>query len=370
MTVTVALRVLAGLAGVATIVITLDAALRTFVVPRAQQVAFSRAVSITMRRLFIAVVRVRRLRTHEQRDAVMVRWAPLSLLVLPGAWLGSLLLAYAAIFWALGAGGLERAVSISGSSLLTLGFDEPDVFGLTLVAFSEAALGVGMLAIVITYLPTIYAAFSRRELLVAMLDGRAGTPPSAVTLIERYHVYSGLDELDAAWVEWERWLVDVGESHTSHPMVPFFRSQLPAHSWTTAAVCVLDAANLRTSSIDYPGGGNASAWMLMRGGIASLRRIAAFFGIVLDLAPGEPISVRREEFDAALAALEAADVPLVADRDVAWERFVERRRQYDRAALELCALVDAAPAPWSSDRAPALRLPRIVGSRARPDARR
>jgi hypothetical protein len=365
-----AARVLAGLAGLGLIVVTLDAALRTFVVPRGQQVAFSRAITITVRRLFIAVIRARRLHTHEQRDAVMVRFAPLSLLLLPAAWLGALLTAYAAIYWAVGVGGAERAVAISGSSLLTLGFDEPDVFGTTLVAFSEAGLGVGMLAIVITYLPTIYAAFSRRELLVAMLDGRAGTPPSAVTLIERYHVYSGLDELDAAWVDWERWLVDVGESHTSHPIVPFFRSQLPAHSWTTAAACVLDAANLRTSSIDYPGGGNASAWMLMRGGIAALRRIAAFFGIRLDLAAGEPISIERAEFDAALAALEAADVPLVADRDVAWQRFVERRRQYDRAALELCSLVDAAPAPWSADRAPSLRLPPIVAVRGRPDGRR
>ena len=41
---------------------------------------------------------------------------------------------------------------------------------------SAAAFGLGLVALLIAYLPTIYASFSRREVLVAYLTTRAGTP--------------------------------------------------------------------------------------------------------------------------------------------------------------------------------------------------
>ena len=55
------------------------------------------------------------------------------------------------------------------------------------VAFVEAALGLGLLAMLISYLPTIYGSFSRREVSVSQLAVRAGTPPSAPEMIIRAH---------------------------------------------------------------------------------------------------------------------------------------------------------------------------------------
>jgi hypothetical protein len=344
-------RILAALAGAAIIVATLDATLRTFVVPRGLAVPFARVVFVVVRRTFALILRVRRVTDHAGRDRVLAFGAPIAVLALPAAWLFSSLVGFALLLGGIGGLAPRDAIILSGSSLLTLGFALPHGLLLSLVAFAEAAIGVGLLAVVITYLPAINAAFSRRELVVASLDARAQNPPSALALILRHHQFAGLDRLDENWRVWETWIVDVGDSHMTHAMLPFFRSSTPAHSWVTALGCLLDASNLRVSAIRHPGGGNTDAYMFHLAASAVIRRIAAFFGIVLDLEDGVAASVTPGELDEALAAMAAAGVPMVEDLDLARERFFARRAQYDRALLGLCRAVEAPPAPWSSDRA-------------------
>lgn len=76
---------------------------------------------------------------------------------------------------------------MSGSSLLTLGFASVDTVFTRVLAFSEAALGLVLLALMIAFLPSMYSTFSKRETQVALLEVRAGSPPSAVVFLERYH---------------------------------------------------------------------------------------------------------------------------------------------------------------------------------------
>ena len=73
--------------------------------------------------------------------------------------------------------------------------------------------------------------------------------------------------------------------------------------------------------------------------------------------PAQPISITRAEFDAACTELARNDVPLKADRELAWNDFAGWRVNYDTVLLALCTLTPALPAPWSSDRAPQLHLP-------------
>ena len=354
----IAARVVVALVGAAIVVSVGRQAIRTFVVPRAAYVWLSRLVFIWMRRLFHGVVRLRGARQdRERRDAIMAHWAPLSLVLLPVVWLALALIGYAAIFWAVDQHGVEAAVEISGSSLLTLGFAAPGGFGPDLIAFSEAVVGVALLALVIAYLPTIYGAYSRREIVVRMLDARAGSPPGAVQLIKLHHRYGGLARLDEKWGEWEQWIVDVGETHLTHPVLPFFRSATPDHSWVTAAAALLDASNLRLAAIAVPGGGNADAWMYLRAATNVVRDIACFFQIGIEH-DGDHL-LPQAELDAALDELAEAGVPLDADRAAIWDRFSTRRAQYEPAVIGLASLTDAAPAPWSSDRSPPLRLPPI-----------
>jgi len=56
------------------------------------------------------------------------------------------------------------------------------------------------------------------------------------------------------------------------------------------------------------------------------------------------------EFDEALSRLASAGLPIKADREQAWKDFAGWRVNYDRSVIELCKLVMAPFAPWSSDR--------------------
>ena len=152
--------------GVALILSVLDSAVRTFVLPRGVASVLTRAVFVGLRACFNAVARLAR--TYDGRDAVMALYGPVGLLVLPFVWILVTMLAFAAIFHALGVSGYERAIEMSGSSLFTLGFVRPPDFASTCFAFLEAALGLGLLALLIAYLPTIYDG-----VLPARGDGRA-----------------------------------------------------------------------------------------------------------------------------------------------------------------------------------------------------
>src|SRR5262249_12018844 len=159
---------------------------------------------------------------------------------------------YALIYWGLGGRTLADAFRVSVSSLLTLGFLEPvDGAGIA-IAFTEGLVGLTLLAMLISYLPSIYGAFSRREAQVTALDIRAGPPPSGVRLIELFTVRGHLQKLGDFWGTWERWFVEIEESHTTFPAVVFFRSPQPDHSWVIASGAVLDAAAMMSSCVDVP----------------------------------------------------------------------------------------------------------------------
>ena len=338
-----AVRILVAIVGGCAVLWSLLEAIRAFVIPRGVQLR-SRVVFYWVFRLLRWVVRVRGAVEREAVDAIMVYGAPIAVLGLPLLWLLTTLLGFAGIFWAIDGGGFGSAVVVSGSSLFTLGFERPDGVGGAVAAFADATIGLGLLALVITYLPTLNAAFSRRESVVAMLDTRAGSPPNAITLIERHHTFAGIETLDALWPEWERWIVDVGETHYTHPMLVFFRSSEPWHSWVTAIATLLEAANFRLSAIDASGAGNAAAWMFYRAGLGAVGRLRGFYAYRVADREVEPVD--RGEFDRVLSHFAEVGVPVVEDREVAWERFCRRRADYEPVLDALARLVDAPAGLW------------------------
>jgi hypothetical protein len=283
----------------------------------------------------------------------MASYAPISLLILPVVWLILVSLAYTAVYWALGDGGWAQAFTISGSSLLTLGFAAPHDLMSTVLVFSEATIGLALIALFLAYLPTIYGAFSRREAAVTALEIRAGSPPSAVEMIKRFYRIHGFDHFGEIWDTWEEWFVELEETHTSLAALIFFRSPRPERSWITAAGTVLDTASLMLSAVDIPR--EAHAQLCVRAGYVALRYIADLFKIPYSPNPTvdtERISISRAEFDAACDELAEAGIPVVADREQAWRDFAGWRVNYDRALLALANLTMAPYAPWTSDRMP------------------
>jgi hypothetical protein len=251
---------------------------------------------------------------------------------------------------------LGDAFVTSGSSLLTLGFAAVPDLPTTVVAFSEAVAGLILLALLITYLPSMYAAFARREAQVALVATFAGEPPSAVEVIERFWRIDGIDRLESQlWIPWTAWFVEVEENHTSLAGLPFFRSPKPERSWVTAAGVVLDTASLLSSAVEIPR--SPPAELCIRTGYLCLRHIADYYSIPHDPdpAPDDPITVARDEFDAACDHMAAAGVPLRPDRDQAWRDFAGWRVNYDTVLVSLAGFLMAPYAPWSSDRSRAQR---------------
>ena len=362
--VTNALAVIAFPVGLLIVVSTVLSAIETLVVPRAIPLRITRAVFLALRALF--GLRGKRATSFRERDRDMALYGPISLFTLAASWIALTGLGYVLMYWSLGVRPWRVAFALSGSSIFTLGFEVPRNLPTTALAFSEAIFGIGLLAMLISYLPSMYQSFSRREAAVAALDVRAGTPPTAATMLVRFSTIEGWDRLGENWRTWESWFVDVTETHTSLPALVFFRSPHWEHSWVTASGAVLDAASLVASTVDRPRSPDAE--LCIRAGYIALRRIADFFGIAHPTDPhwpAEPISIDRSEFDEVCRQLTDAGVPLKADLEQAWRDFAGWRVNYDRVLLSLASLTMAPYAPWSSDRSILYRRPPLRRRRTR-----
>jgi hypothetical protein len=345
------------------VLFTAMSAVTTVVIPRATPVLLTRWVFVGLRELFM--LRGRRATSYEQRERSMALFAPVSLLALAITWLVLVLCGYMLMFWSLGERPWSLAFGLSGSSLLTLGFTAPHDLPMMALSFTEAGLGLALLALLISYLPAIYAAFSRREAAVASLDIRAGRPPSAVAMLERLSVIKGLDHMEDFWSRWEEWFVDIEETHTTNPSLVFYRSPVPERSWVTAAGTVLDAASILASTVEGPR--QSQVELCIRSGYLTLRRIADYFAIPYeaDPRPDDPISITRDEYEAVRKRLAAAGVPLKPDADQTWRDFAGWRVNYDTVLLALAGLAMAPYAPWSSDRSLRYRRPPLTRRAAR-----
>lgn len=338
------------LVGGAVVLATGLSAVRTVVVPRGDQALLTRVVLAIVHGVFRAVAGLRSDYTY--RDRIMARYAPIALVLVAAAWVAGVLVGGTVVFWGLGVGSWHVAFQLSGSSLTTLGFAAATGEWAHAFAIAEATIGLGLVALLIGYLSTLYASFQRRELAVSMLETRAGSPPSAVVMIVRHHLIGRNEALNELFLVWEQWFADIEETHTSQPGLAWFRSPLPGRSWITAAGAVLDTASVMLSVVDVPPA--AEAQLCIRAGYLSLRRIATTFGIDFDPDPdpADPISVDRGEFDAACERMEEVGIGLRPDRDAAWRDFVGWRVNYDTTLIALADRLMAPSAPWSADRRP------------------
>ncbi len=358
--------------GVVLIATAFRSAIGVVVVPRGVPSRLARlvfvAVRVTFRSVLVLRGRGRRRADVATRDPLLVFYAPVSLLALQAVWLMLVGAGYVFLFAALD-GSWRLALRLSGSSLTTLGFDRPvSVLG-EVLAFTEAGAGLALLTLLITYLPSLYSAFGRREMLVRKLEVRAGTPPTGWELLERAYASRRQHGLPELWRAWEDWFVDVEESHTTFAALAFFRSPSASLSWITAAGAVLDAAALLLAAVpeeaaeakDVPADDEVAADLAradplaaevcLRSGALALQRIATYYSATTG-GPAHPggVSVGDEEFREVFDRLTASHVPVCADGDVMWSAFRSWRAHYDLPLIRLAALIEAPPAPWSSDR--------------------
>ncbi len=196
----------------------------------------------------------RQMRPGKWRNSFLSTFGPLSVLLLTGAWAVGLIFNYALLQWSLGSqlntaaegASFLRYFYFSGVTFFTLGFGDitpVDPLG-QFVTVTEAGIGFAFLAVVISYLPVLYQAFSHREVTISLLDARAGSPPTAAQLLIRLARRHNFAVLDRFLEEWERWAAELLENHISFPVLSYYRSQHDNQSWLAALTAMLDTATL------------------------------------------------------------------------------------------------------------------------------
>ena len=295
---------------------------------------------------------------YRRRDRLLATQAAAVLLAQLAAWLIVAYVGFALLLWPFAPRGVVSAFVDAGSSIFTLGFAVPNGAVPAVIVFIAAAVGLVIITLQIAYLPTLYAAFNRRETEVALLNARGGFPSWGPELLARTHYalgtdMSSLDTMGDLYTQWERWAADVAESHTTYLQLVRFRSPQPLSSWVTSLLGVLDSAALFLA-LSPKAAPEIPARLCLRAGFSCFNRIARAMGfdIPLEADPEAGTSLTYAEFLDAVARMGEVKFPIEREPEDAWPDFVGWRINYERAAYAVAAAVHAVPAMWSGPRRP------------------
>jgi len=280
----------------------------------------------------------RGIRSTSRREGWLGHYAPLSVLILLLVWASGLILAFALIHYAVGtladhgAGRFAMVTYLSAETFFTLGYGDftpGTMIGRWLSAF-EAGTGFAFLGTVIGYLPTMYGAFSQREVEITMMDGHAGSPPTAAEILLRLPDTQRAVWMDARMRAWERWSAILLESTISYPLIAYYRSQHSNQSWLGTQLAMLDTTALVLAGADGLGAQQAQLTFAM--GRHALVDIAQVFALrppvqLIERLPAIELARMRGHLDRIGIA--------VSDRSAFESRLAQLRTEYEPYAQAL-----------------------------------
>jgi hypothetical protein len=356
MVVPLAGRVAAAVVGGLLVLVVWSSVTGTLIVSRPVSSRLTRWVDRTVDWFYRLARLITRPADYKRRDRILATQAAAILLAQLATWLVVDFVGFAFLLWPFAVRGIASAFTDAGSSMFTLGFAVPSGTAPAVIVFLAAATGLVIVTLQIAYLPTLYAAFNRRETEVALLNARGGIPSWGPELLARTHYALGsgtstLNTMPELYAQWERWAADVGESHTTYLQLVRFRSPQPLSSWVTSLLSVLDSAALFLS-LSPAAAPEVPARLCLRSGWLCFDRIARAMGFDIpdEADPQAGISLTYEEFLDAVARMREVDFPIERDPSDAWPDFVGWRVNYERAAYAVAAAVYAVPAMWSGPR--------------------
>jgi hypothetical protein len=343
-------------AGLLLVIVTGSSVINTLLVPRAAAPVLTNVVARVTRDAYrLATDGINDL---TRREHVLAKGGPTFLFGLLVSWLGLLYLGFTLIMWPFDSGtGFAGALRLSGSSLFTLGFDAPSGAVPAALVFAEAASGLVVTALLIAYLPVLYAAFNRRETLVNVLEALAGSPPWGPELLARQVLINDLSYLSTVYERWTEWAGDISESHANYRTLIFFRSPDPTGSWLLSLLAVLDGAAMHMAL--WPSTAPSDARPLLRVGYVTLRQLAKSLRLPVptDPLPDGPLQLTKAEFAEGVAWITQAGLTPERDTDEAWKHFHGWRVNYEQAAYAIAAMLNLPPALWSGPRRSAFPVP-------------
>jgi hypothetical protein len=349
-------RIAAAVIGGLLVLTSMSSLIGTLIVSRQVSSRLTRWVDTVVD--FTYQLAARHVTEYRRRDRLLATQAAAVLLAQLAAWLIVAYVGFALLLWPFAPHGVVSAFVDAGSSIFTLGFAVPNGAVPAVIVFLAAAVGLVIITLQIAYLPTLYAAFNRRETEVALLNARGGFPSWGPELLARTHYalgtdMSSLDTMGDLYTQWERWAADVAESHTTYLQLVRFRSPQPLSSWVTSLLAVLDSAAMFLA-LSPKAAPEIPARLCLRAGFSCFNRIARAMGfdIPLEADPNAGISVTYAEFVDAVNRMREVKFPLEREPEDAWPDFVGWRVNYERGAYAVATAVHAVPAMWSGQRRP------------------
>ncbi|TMD22057.1 MAG: two pore domain potassium channel family protein, partial [Chloroflexi bacterium] len=295
------LRWLEVVTGIAMILITFYDLFKSVVLPRPAINKF-----VLIRRAFFMLwnfwLWANERQAPSRREGWLATFGPIAVLFMFATWGMILMVGYAFIIDGLRdevrpvPGDFWDSLYFSATTLVPLSYGDlvPDGLGARLTAVFESATGVGIAALVITLLFSLYEAFQRREELVVTLDAIAGAPPSGVQILETVAERQMPGKLEETFDEWRAWMAAVLESHLAYPVLFYFRSSHDNEAWLNSFGAVMDAVALVLSAVDGPSQGSAKLTLTI--GNHLVEDMVWYFGFERS----EDVGVERVEFDQAL----------------------------------------------------------------------
>jgi hypothetical protein len=332
------MRVLIAIAGALLVALVLSEFFVTFMLPRRvrRDPRFARGLEQLLWRWWRALAR--RL-GPASADMLLGFFGPLALLAQLVIWAVGLMIGYGLIEWAVAGGSFSARFLTSSGLLLSVGTSSGPA-GVHVVELLEAATGLGVLFIVIGYMPAVYSAFSRREAAMSQLAIRAGSPPAAAALLQRVAAYKTWRHLERDLQTWEGWAAELMETHLSYPLLASYRSQHVNQNWLAALTTIVDvAAFIRAAVPDEQGDAADITFRIGRHALADLALQSRV----------KPVPVDRlsdSDFDDLFAIVEGSQIPTV-DREVARRRLGQYRREYEPNAQALAESFALALPTWS-----------------------
>jgi hypothetical protein len=312
----------------------------------------------------------RRLPAGKPREQILSIYGPLALLLLFGLWALLLLSAYALIYFGMhtpfldpahpvtALGRLRSCLYVSGTTIFTLGLGDvlPASHAARAMMVIEAGTGLGFVALVIGYVPVLYMAFSEREVSVALLDARAGSPPTSGELLLRHNFNGGHHALTALLADWERWCAEMLETHISYPILCYYRSQHDNQSWLAALTAILDACALLITTVEGPSTRQAQlTFAIGRHTLVDLVHVFQQENCELRLRNEPPKRLHDEEFARLCDVLSGAGFALCGDTG-ARERLMAIRELYEPHAEAMANYLGLKLPQWAPpQREPARR---------------
>ncbi len=335
--------------GVLVVLLTAASVLFTIVLPREPR-GFQRLTAVVNRAVQLAFLALSRLaKTYEGKDALLAPTAPVALLAQLFFWAVCLILGFGLMLEHTTHHPIDALIQAAGA-VFTVGTIDLRGPANSAVDIAAGATWVVVVTLQISYLPALYAAFNRREALVATLESRAGLPAWGPEVLARHQLVGINDTLPAFYGSWEAWSAELVESHTTYPVMLLFRSPEPWFSWLIGLLAVLDGAAMHLALA--PSIASSQARLCLRMGFTAINRIASVQGLAVDPDPRPegPINLTFEEFNQAVDMLTEIGFPMERTAEQAWPEFRGWRVNYEASAYWLCTRLTAPPAPWSGNR--------------------